>query len=208
MSSHMRHNTNLYFKRIDILKQKLILCLKIFIYTFQLSATTFGGGYVIVSLMQRIFVEKLGWLNKDEMLDFAAIAQTAPGSIAVNVAILVGHRLAGAAGVLFAVLGTVAPPLILLSLISVGYSAVAENVTVGYILKGMQAAVIALIVNSVVNMAIPYFKKRDIVSIILIAISCLLATVFEINVIYIILGSGAVGVVMALISCRKRRGGE
>lgn len=109
------------------MKDKLRLCIKIFLYTFQLSATTFGGGYVIISMVQRLFVEKLGWISYEEMLDYTAMSQTAPGSIAVNISVLVGRRLAGWPGILSALLGTVLPPLILLSLLSVCYMAVIGN---------------------------------------------------------------------------------
>ena len=69
-----------------------------------ISAFTFGGGFVIVPLMKKRFVDKLKWLEEDEMLDMTAIAQASPGAIAVNASILVGRRLAGAAGIAAAVL--------------------------------------------------------------------------------------------------------
>ena len=75
-----------------------------------ISAFTFGGGFVIVSLMQKKFVEELHWLEEDEMLDMTALAQASPGAIAVNGAILVGRKLAGIPGIAVAVLGTILPP--------------------------------------------------------------------------------------------------
>lgn len=189
------------------MKDKLRLCIKIFLYTFQLSATTFGGGYVIISMVQRLFVEKLGWISYEEMLDYTAMSQTAPGSIAVNISVLVGRRLAGWPGILSALLGTVLPPLILLSLLSVCYMAVIGNRPVQFLLRGMEAAVIALIFNSVVNLAVPYIKNRDLLALVLMAAVCLLSIVWEVSVVYIIIGSGVLGVVLALISkyrkCRK-----
>ena len=83
---------------------------KLFFSTLYLSALTFGGGYVIVTLMKKQFVDELHWINEEEMLDLVAIAQSSPGAIAVNGAIVVGYKLAGIAGVLTAVLGTVIPP--------------------------------------------------------------------------------------------------
>ena len=192
---------------MSVLKDKLKLCIKIFLYTFQLSATTFGGGYVIISMVQRLFVEKLGWISYEEMLDYTAMSQTAPGSIAVNISVLVGRRLAGWPGILSALLGTVLPPLILLSLLSACYMAVIGNRPVQFLLRGMEAAVIALIFNSVVNLAVPYIKNRDLLALVLMAAVCLLSIVWEVSVVYIIIGSGVLGVVLALISkyrkCRK-----
>ena len=81
--------------------------LKLFASTFSLSAFTFGGGYVIIPMMRRKFVEQYHWMEEEEVLDMAAIAQSSPGPVAVNAAILMGFRLAGAAGALVAALGTV-----------------------------------------------------------------------------------------------------
>ena len=80
---------------------------KIFWSTFYLSAFTFGGGYVIVSLMKKKFVDEYHWIEEEEMLDLVAIAQSAPGAIAVNGAIVIGYKLAGIAGILTAIAGTV-----------------------------------------------------------------------------------------------------
>ena len=95
--------------------------------TFSLSAFTVGGGFVIVPLMKQKFVDGLHWIDEDEMLDIAAIAQSAPGAIAVNAAILVGYRLAGIVGALVTIFGTILPPLLLLSVISVFYQAFQDN---------------------------------------------------------------------------------
>lgn len=92
---------------------------KLFLSTLYLSAFTFGGGYVIVTLMKDKFVDKYHWIEENEMLDLIAIAQSAPGAIAVNGAIVVGYKLAGLAGVLTAIFGTVLPPFLIISVISV-----------------------------------------------------------------------------------------
>lgn len=190
--------------KVSILKDKLRLYLKIFFYTFQLSATTFGGGYVIVSMVQRLFVEKLGWISREEMLDYTAMAQTAPGSIAVNISVLIGRRLAGWPGIFLSVLGTVLPPLILLSLLSVCYTAVIGSRAVQFLLRGMEAAIIALILNAVVNLGLPYIKSRNILALTLMTAACLLSFVWEVSVVYIIIGSGLLGVILALITKRKK----
>ena len=81
---------------------------KLFVSTLYLSAFTFGGGYVIVTLMKEKFVDELHWMEEDEMLDLIAIAQSAPGAIAVNGAIVVGYKLAGLLGALVAIVATIA----------------------------------------------------------------------------------------------------
>lgn len=78
--------------------------MRLFLSTLYLSAFTFGGGYVIVTLMKKKFVDEYHWIEENEMLDLVAIAQSSPGAIAVNGAIVVGYKLAGIAGTVTAIL--------------------------------------------------------------------------------------------------------
>ena len=100
---------------MNTLKNKLV---KLFFSTLYLSAFTFGGGYVIVSLMKKKFVDEYQWIDEDEMLDLVAIAQSAPGPIAVNGAIVVGYKMAGLLGIFISVLATIIPPFVIISVIS------------------------------------------------------------------------------------------
>ena len=94
------------------------LLLQLFLSTFYISAFTFGGGYVIIPLMKKKFADELHWIDDEEMLNLAAIAQSSPGPLAVNAAIIIGYGVAGIPGALVTVLGTVLPPLIIISVIS------------------------------------------------------------------------------------------
>ena len=124
--------------------------------TLYLSAFTFGGGYVIVTLMKKKFVDEYHWIGEDEMLDLVAIAQSSPGAIAVNGAIVVGYKLGGIPGMLMCVLGAIIPPMVILSLISVFYDAFRSNYYIAALLKGMSAGVGAVIISVVYDMG----KKR------------------------------------------------
>lgn len=126
--------------------------LRLFLSTLYISSFTFGGGFVIVTFMKKKFVDELHWIDEQEMLDMTAIAQSSPGAIAVNAAILVGWRVAGFIGMLVAVLGTVIPPMVILSVISLFYSAFASNEYVALVLKGMQAGVAAVILDVVFSL--------------------------------------------------------
>ena len=108
---------------------------KLFLSTFELSACTFGGGFVIIPLMRKKFVEELGWIEEEEMLDLTAIAQASPGAIAVNASIMLGYHIAGIPGAILAVLGTVLPPLIIISIISMFYQAFRNKYGKEYISK-------------------------------------------------------------------------
>ena len=95
------------------MKQKHRL-LVLFLKTLYISAFTFGGGFVIVTFMKKCFVDELHWIDEQEMLDFTALAQSCPGAIAVNGAILVGWKVYGFAGMVVAVIGTILPPMAIL----------------------------------------------------------------------------------------------
>ena len=122
---------------------------KLFISTLYISSFTFGGGFVIVTFMKRKFVDELKWIDETEMLDLTALSQSAPGAIAVNAAILVGWRVSGFLGMLIAVLGTIIPPMLILSIISLFYQTFATNPYVALVLKGMQSGVAAVILDVV-----------------------------------------------------------
>jgi len=173
--------------------------LKLFTSTFYLSSFTFGGGFVIIPLMKKKFVDELMWLEEEEMLNLAAIAQTSPGAVAVNASIIVGYRIAGVLGALVAILGTVLPPLIIISIISLFYTAFRANEVVSAVLKGMQAGVSAVIADVVIGMGGNVIKEKGIVSI-LIMVGAFAATYFlNINIMYIILICGAIGALEVLI---------
>ena len=95
--------------------------------------------------MKKKFVDSLHWIDEEEMLDLTAIAQSAPGAIAVNGAIVVGYKLAGILGAAVASIATILPPFVIISLISLFYAAFRENVWIAALLQGMQAGVGAVI---------------------------------------------------------------
>ena len=176
---------------------------KLFCSTFYLSAFTFGGGYVIIPLMRKKFVEQYHWIEEEEMLDLTAIAQSSPGAIAVNASILIGYRLAGLFGALVTVLGTVLPPLIILSVISVAYTAFQNSLIVQLVLRAMQAGVAAVIADVVCDLGGKVLKTKSWIHIALM-LAAFIATYFlNINVIFVILASALIGVILSLIDRRK-----
>ena len=132
----------------------------LFLTTLYISAFTFGGGFVIVTFMKHKFVDELHWINEQEMLDFTALAQSCPGAIAVNAAILVGWNVYGLAGMLVATLGTILPPMIILSVVSFFYAIFSANVWVAIVLKGMQAGVAAVILDAACSLGESVLKEK------------------------------------------------
>ena len=120
------------------MESKRNVLIKLFLSTFYLSAFTFGGGYVIVTLMKKKFVDEYHWIEEEEMLDLVAIAQSAPGAIAVNGAIVVGYKLAGIIGTIVAIIATILPPFIVITIISFFYEVFRDNRIVSLVLEGWQ----------------------------------------------------------------------
>lgn len=177
--------------------------LKLFWSTLYISAFTFGGGFVIITFMKSKFVDELHWIEEDEMLDLAALAQSSPGAIAVNAAILVGWHVAGFAGMLAAVAGTILPPMVTLSVISVFYTAFASNVYVALVLKGMQAGVAAVILDVVCGLGANVIKLRRPVYLAIMAAAFIATVVFDVNVVYIILAAIIIGIILEVYSHKK-----
>lgn len=177
--------------------------LTLFFNMLYISTFTFGGGFVIVTLMKQKFVDKLHWMDESEMLDMTAIAQSSPGAIAVNAAILVGWRTAGFAGMLTAVVATILPPMVILSAISYCYQAFESNRYVALALKGMQAGVAAVILSVVFDLGGKVVQERSALSILLMILAFLATFVFNVNVVLIILAAAAVGVVSVLAARGK-----
>jgi chromate transporter len=182
-----------------------LLC-KLFVTMLYISSFTFGGGFVIVTFMKRKFVDELHWMDETEMLDITALAQASPGGIAVNASILVGWRVAGLAGMVVAVLGTILPPMVILTIVSYFYAFFATNVYVALVLKGMQAGVAAVILDVVCSMGGNVLKSKNVLYIALMAAAFVANVLFSVNVIYIILAAAAVGILAEAIS--HLRGGK
>lgn len=182
-------------------KNKILI--KLFFTMLYISAFTFGGGFVIVTLMKKKFVDEYKWIDEQEMLDIISIAQSTPGPIALNGAVIVGKRIGGFRGIIVSALGTVIPPVAIITLISVFYNAFSENMYVALLLKGMGVGVAAVILDVVCSLSSKYIKGRKIFEIILIILSFVLVFFLKINVILIILAAAVVGTITVLVKKRK-----
>lgn len=165
----------------------------LFLSTLKLSACTFGGGFVIVSLMRKKFVEELKWIEEQEMLDMVAIAQSSPGPIAVNASIIVGYRVAGFYGALLSVLGTIIPPLTIISVISMFYQAFRDNTIVNMAMAGMLAGVAAVLCDVVITMIRGVIKQKRLLPVLVMIGAFLSAHFLKVNIIVIILVCGVIG---------------
>lgn len=185
--------------------QKNNVLLKLFASTLYLSAFTFGGGYVIVTLLKDKFVDHYHWIDEEEMLDLVAIAQSSPGAIAVNGAIVVGYKLAGIPGVLISVLGAVIPPMIILSFVSLCYAAFSTNPFIAAMLSGMRAGVGAVIASVVWDMGKNVVKAKDPVNIAILLISFCASYFGGVNVVFIILATALFGMIRSIIAGKSAK---
>lgn len=133
---------------------------ELFKSTFLISAFTVGGGFVIIPLLKAKYVDHYKWMSDKEALDLVSVAQSAPGVVAVNAAIIIGYRLAGYTGAAVTLLATVLPPLITLTVISYFYDAFAHNYYVQILLRGMQCGATALILDVGINLLQKELKKE------------------------------------------------
>jgi chromate transporter len=180
--------------------------IRLFTACFYVSAFTFGGGYVIVPLMKKRFVDELGWLDEEDMLNMIAIAQSAPGAMAVNTSVLVGRRLLGGGGALVALAGTVLPPFVIMSVIALLYDRFRDLAVVSAVLKGLMAGVCAVIADAVIDMAGGVIRGKRALSVVIMAAAFIAGLITDVNVILVIAGAGAVGVIAYLLSRAKRDG--
>ncbi len=168
---------------------------KLFGIFTKIGAFTIGGGPAMFPIIEREIVTKRHWLDDDEFLDILSIAQSAPGVIAVNLAIFVGYRLGGVKGSIVAALGSILPSFIIILLVAAVFTTFQENETVQAIFKGIRPAVVALIATPAVRMAIR--SRLNLLRAAMLAATTLLIALAGISPIWIIAAAIIGGVIYA-----------
>ncbi|MDO5022601.1 MAG: chromate transporter [Eubacteriales bacterium] len=178
----------------------------LFLSTLKLSAFTFGGGFVIVPLMRKRFVEELKWITEKEMMDLICISQSSPGPIAVNTSLMVGYHLAQLKGALTAALGSILPPFLIISVVSYFYDIFRSNTYVSAAMKGMQAGVAAVIASTVVDLFLGEKEFGGLFSSILTLLAFVAVYFFKVHVLIIFLVCALLSVIKSNIpskGCKK-----
>lgn len=191
--------------------QKATMLRKLFLSMLKIGLFTFGGGYAMIALLEDEFIERKKWIDKDEFLDMTAIAESTPGPIAINAATYIGYKTADLAGALVSTLAMCIPSFVIIYTISLFFDAFLEAQIVANAFKGIQVAVIYLILSAGLRM----FKnmKKTAFSVVIfsaVLILMLLFSIFAVNfsAIYFILISGLAGVVIYLVESFKSKGGK
>lgn len=124
----------------------------LFFINILISSFTFGGGYVVIPMIRKYYVLQKNMFTEEELSEMAAIAQSSPGAIAVNLSSLAGYRVAGFTGAVVSCVAAVLPALVILSVVSAWYGVFADNSSVAAVLRGMEAGVAAVVVSLVIDM--------------------------------------------------------
>ena len=181
--------------------------LSLFLTMLKIGLFTFGGGYAMIALLENEFVEKKKWIEKDEFLDVAAIAESTPGPIAINAATYIGYKNAGIIGSMIATLGICIPSFIIIYAISLFFDAFLSLTMVAYAFKGIQICVVYLILTAGLKMLKQ--MKKTVFNMIIISITLICMVVFSLlavkfSTIFYILISGICGVAVYLIGKVRR----
>ena len=181
--------------------------LSLFLTMLKIGLFTFGGGYAMIALLENEFVAKKKWIEKDEFLDMAAVAESTPGPIAINAATYIGFKNAGIVGSIIATLGICIPSFVIIYAISLFFDAFLSLTLVAYAFKGIQICVVYLILSAGLKMLKQMKKTEFNIIIILITIICMVVlSLFAVkfSTIFYILISGAFGVVVYFLGKLKK----
>lgn len=179
---------------------------QLFTSFFKIGAFTFGGGWAMISVIEKEIVDRHGWIEREEFLDLLAIAQSMPGILAVNIATAIGDKIGGMKGSIVASLGTILPSFLIILSIAIFLTpeTIKNNRVLSAIFMGIRPAVVALIIAPVVTSA-----KAARLTIKTVWIPLVVALMISLNlgvvsnpIIYIILG-GTGGYLFWAIGRRK-----
>lgn len=174
----------------------------LFINSFIISSTA-NSGYAIISYMRKLFVEKYKWFSKEEMDDFTALAQSSPGPIAVNACMLIGYHSAGILGSFAAVCGVILPPFFVMLLVTFFYSFISENQFVRFFIEGMQAGVIAMLIDVLIGLFTGILKQKQYIYYLLILFSFIFIRFTDYSVFYLAIICIVCGVIKSLLIKEK-----
>ncbi|HNX11730.1 MAG TPA: chromate transporter [Paludibacteraceae bacterium] len=174
---------------------------QMFITFVRIGAFTIGGGYAMIPLIQREVVQVRKWMSPKEFIDMLALAQSAPGVIAINTAIFIGYKLKGVRGSIVTALGCALPSFVIILLIAMVFTNFKDNPVVERIFKGIRPAVVALIAAPLYNMA----KAAGVTwkTIFIPLIAALLIWGLNISPVWVVVAAIAGGIIVGILRTRN-----
>ena len=184
---------------------------KLFFSMLKIGLFTFGGGYAMIALLEREFVDKKKWLGKDEFLDMVAIAESTPGPVAINGATYVGYTVAGFFGALLSTVAVCIPSFVIIYVISLFFDAFLSLTYVAYAFEGIRVCVAYLVLSAGVRM-LREMKKNPLSILLLcvVTVGVVLTTFFAVNfssVLWILLGA-VLGLAVYALGRLREKGGK
>lgn len=167
-----------------------------------ISLLAVGGGYMIIPLMKKQFVDRAKAFDMDELWEMYAIAQAAPGAIAINLSAVTGYKIAGITGAIVSCLAAVFPPLLIICAVAACYEQVIHNHTINAALKGMIAAIAAIIIDVVYDMGKNVARAKEVLGLFTAAAVFAASFIFNVNAILLIILSLAAYAVIFGIKTR------
>jgi len=177
----------------------------LFLTFFKIGSFTFGGGFAMIPLIERELVDKKKWISQDEMVDILSISQAFPGAVAVNSAILIGRKLGGYTGALFALIGVILPSFLIILIVARLFIYISNISIIKAALKGISSAIVALLVVAAVRIAKTGIKDKISPIITIVALFLLLGT--RIHPIYVVIMGILFGLIyhgLRIITIRKK----
>ncbi|HHT82498.1 MAG TPA: chromate transporter [Acholeplasmataceae bacterium] len=176
------------------MKEKLKIYLDLFWTFFKIGLFTFGGGYVMLSIIEKEVTEKKQWITKEDMFNLLAIAESTPGPFAINAATFIGYKRAKTFGSFLATLGVVLPSFIIIVLISLFLNQFESNKYIQGFLRGIQAGVGVLIFKAAYRLSKPI--EKNYLNIIIFFIALIVAFLTNFSLIYLMLILMAFGIAL------------
>lgn len=187
------------------LKQSIKTYVWLFVTNLFISAFTFGGGYIVVPMVRRFFVVQKQYFTEEDLINMAAIAQSTPGAIAINLSAIAGYKVAGITGAIISCFAGIVPPLVILTFVSAFYKMFISNMVIASILKGMEAGVAALMIDLIIDMCSMILKKRSFFFSAMIPLSFIANFILGINVAMILFVCCLLCILQVLYKKRKEK---
>lgn len=188
-----------------------MIYLELLLSFIKIGLLSIGGGYAAIPLIREEIVLNQGWLTMSEFADITTIAEMTPGPIAINSSTFVGIQVAGIPGALIATFGCILPSSIIVIFLAYLYEKYQKMTVMQGILSGLRPAVVAMIASAALSiialsffnlnslLELPHYERINTGSIFLFALALLVVRKVKISPIYIIFGSGVIGLILSLI---------
>lgn len=178
----------------------------LYLLFFRMGAVTFGGGYAMLPILRREFIQSRSWMDEETIMDYYALSQGLPGIIAINVSVFIGYRRRGVPGGIAAAVGMVSPCIIIISIIAFLLAGFQDNPYVRHALAGISVCVIALILDAVISL----WKKgvKDKVGLAICLVMLVLSVFTSISPILLVISCALLGIAVRTPQRRAEKGGE